>query len=175
MATATFRIWRGEKGQGKFQDYTTEVSAGMVVLDAVHRRHGRLATRHRVRGLPPDVPGEIEDHAGNPVSFEPESERERAVGARAQADAGRPAARQPLDGGLLDQAVVQEPAHHPADRLARQPVILGELSAGDDWLGPDRPQDGPIVLPAQPGLWRWILPVSLPHRSHLRQARRPPG
>ena len=26
MATATFRIWRGEKGQGKFQDYTTEVS-----------------------------------------------------------------------------------------------------------------------------------------------------
>ena len=34
MATATFRIWRGEKGQGKFQDYATEVSAGMVVLDA---------------------------------------------------------------------------------------------------------------------------------------------
>ena len=35
-ATATFRIWRGEKGQGKFRDYTAEVSAGMVVLDAVH-------------------------------------------------------------------------------------------------------------------------------------------
>jgi len=37
MAMATFRIWRGEKGAGRFQDYTTEVSSGMVVLDAVHR------------------------------------------------------------------------------------------------------------------------------------------
>src|SRR5271166_5208730 len=49
MATATFRIWRGEKGQGKFQDYTTEVSTGMVVLDAVHQiqaeRAGDLAVR----------------------------------------------------------------------------------------------------------------------------------
>jgi len=49
MATATFRIWRGEKSQGKFQDYTTEVSAGMVVLDAVHQiqadEAGDLAVR----------------------------------------------------------------------------------------------------------------------------------
>ena len=49
MATATFRIWRGEKGQGKFQDYTTEVSTGMVVLDAVHQiqaeQAGDLAVR----------------------------------------------------------------------------------------------------------------------------------
>jgi succinate dehydrogenase / fumarate reductase iron-sulfur subunit len=49
MATATFRIWRGEKGQGKFQDYTTEVSEGMVVLDAVHQvqaeQAGDLAVR----------------------------------------------------------------------------------------------------------------------------------
>ena len=49
MATATFRIWRGEKGQGKFQDYTAEVSAGMVVLDAVHQiqaeQAGDLAVR----------------------------------------------------------------------------------------------------------------------------------
>jgi succinate dehydrogenase / fumarate reductase, iron-sulfur subunit len=36
MATATFRIWRGEKGAGKFQDYTTEIADGMVVLDALH-------------------------------------------------------------------------------------------------------------------------------------------
>src|SRR3954468_22614756 len=35
MPTATFRIWRGEKAQGKFQDYTTDVSTGMVVLDSV--------------------------------------------------------------------------------------------------------------------------------------------
>ena len=37
MATATFRIWRGERRAGEFQDYTTEVSEGMVVLDAVHQ------------------------------------------------------------------------------------------------------------------------------------------
>lgn len=37
MATATFRIWRGDAGGGVLQDYTTEVSEGMVVLDAVHR------------------------------------------------------------------------------------------------------------------------------------------
>jgi succinate dehydrogenase / fumarate reductase iron-sulfur subunit len=49
MATATFRIWRGEKGQGKFQDYTTEIAAGMVVLDVVHQiqaeQAGDLAVR----------------------------------------------------------------------------------------------------------------------------------
>jgi len=33
---ATFRIWRGDSGSGKFVDYTTEISSGMVVLDAVH-------------------------------------------------------------------------------------------------------------------------------------------
>ncbi len=35
MAQATFRIWRGERGEGEFVDYQTEVSEGMVVLDAV--------------------------------------------------------------------------------------------------------------------------------------------
>jgi succinate dehydrogenase / fumarate reductase iron-sulfur subunit len=35
---ATFRIWRGgADGTGTFVDYPTEVSDGMVVLDAVHR------------------------------------------------------------------------------------------------------------------------------------------
>ena len=33
---ATFRIWRGGNGSGHFVDYKTEVSPGMVVLDAVH-------------------------------------------------------------------------------------------------------------------------------------------
>ena len=33
---ATFRIWRGDNGGGKFVDYATEISGGMVVLDAVH-------------------------------------------------------------------------------------------------------------------------------------------
>jgi succinate dehydrogenase / fumarate reductase iron-sulfur subunit len=37
MSTATFRIWRGDATQAGFKDYTTEVSEGMVVLDAVHR------------------------------------------------------------------------------------------------------------------------------------------
>jgi succinate dehydrogenase / fumarate reductase iron-sulfur subunit len=32
-----FRIWRGERGEGRFEDYTTECSGGMVVLDAVHQ------------------------------------------------------------------------------------------------------------------------------------------
>lgn len=49
MATATFRIWRGEKGEGQFRDYTTEVAAGMVVLDVVHQiqaeQAGDLAVR----------------------------------------------------------------------------------------------------------------------------------
>jgi succinate dehydrogenase / fumarate reductase iron-sulfur subunit len=49
MATATFRIWRGEKGEGRFRDYTTEVADGMVVLDAVHQiqaeQAGDLAVR----------------------------------------------------------------------------------------------------------------------------------
>jgi len=49
MATATFRIWRGEKGEGQFRDYTTEVADGMVVLDVVHQiqaeQAGDLAVR----------------------------------------------------------------------------------------------------------------------------------
>jgi succinate dehydrogenase / fumarate reductase iron-sulfur subunit len=49
MATATFRIWRGEKGQGKFEDFATEVSAGMVVLDAVHQIQAEKAGDMAVR------------------------------------------------------------------------------------------------------------------------------
>src|SRR5438552_7334380 len=37
MSTATFRIWRGDAKGGEFRDYATEVSEGMVVLDAVNR------------------------------------------------------------------------------------------------------------------------------------------
>jgi succinate dehydrogenase / fumarate reductase iron-sulfur subunit len=37
MSTATFRIWRGDTKAGKHEDYRTEVSEGMVVLDAVHK------------------------------------------------------------------------------------------------------------------------------------------
>jgi len=49
MATARFRIWRGERDIGRFQEYTTEVAPGMVVLDAVHaiqaEQAGDLAVR----------------------------------------------------------------------------------------------------------------------------------
>ncbi|MGE0438956.1 MAG: succinate dehydrogenase/fumarate reductase iron-sulfur subunit [Gemmatimonadales bacterium] len=44
MAKATFSVWRGEAGQGAFVDYTTEVSEGMVVLDAVHQIQAEGAT-----------------------------------------------------------------------------------------------------------------------------------
>ena len=37
MATATFRIWRGNASGGRFRDYTTGISDGMVVLDAVNQ------------------------------------------------------------------------------------------------------------------------------------------
>ena len=43
MSTATFRIWRGDASGGAFADYTTEVSEGMVVLDAVHDIQARQA------------------------------------------------------------------------------------------------------------------------------------
>jgi succinate dehydrogenase / fumarate reductase iron-sulfur subunit len=33
---ATFRIWRGDAKSGQFRNYDTEISEGMVVLDAVH-------------------------------------------------------------------------------------------------------------------------------------------
>jgi len=36
MATATFRIWRGDARGGRFEEHTTEVAEGMVVLDAIH-------------------------------------------------------------------------------------------------------------------------------------------
>jgi succinate dehydrogenase / fumarate reductase iron-sulfur subunit len=49
MKTATFQIWRGDANGGEFRDYTTEVSEGMVVLDAVHHiqatQAGDLACR----------------------------------------------------------------------------------------------------------------------------------
>src|SRR5690242_20573784 len=33
---AVFKIWRGDAKHGEFRDYTTEVTEGMVVLDAIH-------------------------------------------------------------------------------------------------------------------------------------------
>jgi succinate dehydrogenase / fumarate reductase iron-sulfur subunit len=49
MPNATFRIWRGDASGGEFVDYTTEVSEGMVVLDAVHRIQAESAGDLAVR------------------------------------------------------------------------------------------------------------------------------
>src|SRR5580692_10465307 len=47
--SATFRIWRGEKGKGEYRDYQTPVSEGMVVLDAVHQIQAEQANDLAVR------------------------------------------------------------------------------------------------------------------------------
>src|SRR5204862_5393574 len=47
--TATFRIWRGDRQAGALEDYTTDVSEGMVVLDAVHQIQARQANDLAVR------------------------------------------------------------------------------------------------------------------------------
>ncbi|HEY4574537.1 MAG TPA: succinate dehydrogenase/fumarate reductase iron-sulfur subunit [Thermoanaerobaculia bacterium] len=49
MSQATFRIWRGDGGGGAFQDYSTRVSEGMVVLDAVHQIQAESAPYLAVR------------------------------------------------------------------------------------------------------------------------------
>ncbi len=37
MSKTTFRIWRGDREGGEFRGYETEITEGMVVLDAVHQ------------------------------------------------------------------------------------------------------------------------------------------
>ena len=46
---ATFRIWRGDSAGGSFQDYSTSVTSGMVVLDAVHQIQAESAHDLAVR------------------------------------------------------------------------------------------------------------------------------
>ncbi len=49
MTQATFNIWRGDENGGRFQEYQTEITAGMVVLDAVHRIQAESANDLAVR------------------------------------------------------------------------------------------------------------------------------
>ena len=49
MARATFRVWRGGREAGAFADYATEVTEGMVVLDAVHNIQAESASDLAVR------------------------------------------------------------------------------------------------------------------------------
>ena len=46
---ATFRIWRGMGASGQLKDYSTSVSEGMVVLDAIHQIQAEGATDLAVR------------------------------------------------------------------------------------------------------------------------------
>ena len=49
MATATFQIWRGDATSGKFENYSTQTSEGMVVLDVVHQIQAEQANDLAVR------------------------------------------------------------------------------------------------------------------------------
>jgi len=49
MATATFRVWRGDITGGEFRDYRTDVAEGMVVLDAIHHIQAEQAPDLAVR------------------------------------------------------------------------------------------------------------------------------
>jgi succinate dehydrogenase / fumarate reductase, iron-sulfur subunit len=49
MSSATFRIWRGDGSGGDFREYKTEISEGMVVLDAVHQIQAHQANDLAVR------------------------------------------------------------------------------------------------------------------------------
>ena len=49
MARAVFRIWRGDTAGGELRDYSTEVTTGMVVLDAVHQIQAESANDLAVR------------------------------------------------------------------------------------------------------------------------------
>jgi len=49
VSKLTFKIWRGNKDTGVFKEYQTEVSEGMVVLDAVHQIQAESANDLAVR------------------------------------------------------------------------------------------------------------------------------
>jgi len=46
---ATFRVWRGDASGGAFENYSTSVSEGMVVLDAIHQIQAESANDLAVR------------------------------------------------------------------------------------------------------------------------------
>ncbi|MEO8200482.1 MAG: succinate dehydrogenase/fumarate reductase iron-sulfur subunit [Gemmatimonadota bacterium] len=49
MASTQFRIWRGDAQGGALRDYTTDITEGMVVLDAVHQIQAEKAPDLAVR------------------------------------------------------------------------------------------------------------------------------
>ena len=49
QGNATFSVWRGDSSGGKLVDYTTPISEGMVVLDAIHQIQAESANDLAVR------------------------------------------------------------------------------------------------------------------------------
>jgi succinate dehydrogenase / fumarate reductase iron-sulfur subunit len=49
MPTTTFRIWRGDAGKAAFADYSTDITEGMVVLDAMHQIQAEHANDLAIR------------------------------------------------------------------------------------------------------------------------------
>ena len=49
MAKTAFRIWRGEHGKGEYREHTTEITEGMVVLDAMHQIQAESANDLAIR------------------------------------------------------------------------------------------------------------------------------
>ncbi|MDQ3516971.1 MAG: succinate dehydrogenase/fumarate reductase iron-sulfur subunit, partial [Gemmatimonadota bacterium] len=49
MGRATFRVWRGDSAGGALVDYATQVTEGMVVLDAIHQIQAEQANDLAVR------------------------------------------------------------------------------------------------------------------------------
>lgn len=49
MARETFKIWRTTHSGGEFREYTTEISEGMVVLDAIHQIQAESANDLAIR------------------------------------------------------------------------------------------------------------------------------
>jgi succinate dehydrogenase / fumarate reductase iron-sulfur subunit len=49
MPMVAFKIWRGERGVGGYKEYQTEITEGMVVLDAVHQIQAEQANDLAVR------------------------------------------------------------------------------------------------------------------------------
>jgi succinate dehydrogenase / fumarate reductase iron-sulfur subunit len=49
MTSHAFRVWRGERGTGAFKDYRTDITEGMVVLDAMHQIQAESANDLAIR------------------------------------------------------------------------------------------------------------------------------
>ena len=113
--TATFRVWRGAGTTGKLEDYATEVSEGMVVLDAIHRIQAEGATDMAVRwnckaGKCGSCSAEIN---GIPANVHDAAQRARSR----QAGDGRADARVPADQGSGHRCVVQLPGEEANQKI----------------------------------------------------------